>query len=499
MPTENSITFQATGGHNHNGIGSTLIDSTQYSIFDFSTGTLGSTTRIALQTQNKINLENWIISTVSSKVLQPAGLRLEPNTLHGKSIMADTITAEQISAGTITANEIAAKSITGAKLADGTIEGVNIAANAITANNIAADAITAREIAAGTITATEILAGTITGAKLANGTIEGANLVANTITGAQIATNAVGSDEVNDVMSIINVQSDFVATTATLYSTDYDGTTPGTGSAGWRLWANGDAEFNDVYVRGTVSASAGSIGAYQISGSIYCDTTPWMGLQYDNYRLTLNSNSTITARVINNYDQANDTHYSYNNGFTSELLINQLAATDGASIIVRSTPSGANSVIKPGIIDVNGSITAPSIYGRIYATTSGVSSGQTPVHQSGTAAALVRYTGSKREYKENIQDFTEFGLIDQLRPRIFTWKNVDNNDETSEQKTNRENQFDIGFIAEEVAEIENGRLASFEDDNKTIPSFWRYLDMIALLVAEVQDLRKRVKTLEDGV
>jgi len=45
------------------------------------------------------------------------------------------------------------------------------------------------------------------------------------------------------------------------------------GSAGWQIQADGSAEFNDVVVRGTIYASAGSIGGWTIaSGHLYAGT-----------------------------------------------------------------------------------------------------------------------------------------------------------------------------------------------------------------------------------
>lgn len=467
MASEFSITFVGAGGHNHNGAAGSgsLISTSSYSIFDWNTSTIGDQTRVLRQVQNKINLENWILELINSREISPRVLRLKPASLDGKIIVDGTLDAQKIITG----------SITGPLLANGTISGVNIVA--------------------GTINGPLLANGAVTGVKIAANTITADNITAKTITGAVIADDAVGSDQVDDVMSIINLQSDFIATNASIYSTDYNGTTPGTGSAGWRLWANGDAEFNDVYVRGTVIATNGAIGAYAISSDIEADSTRLEGLNTNNYRLTLTSNATIDARLIYIYDSVNDTHDI--GGFTSRVLINQGTPGSGASIIVNST-NGGNSVITPGIVDVNNSVTAPSIYGTIYATTSGPSATSSPIHQNGSGNALYR-ASSKREYKYDIKDFTEIGLIDKLQPRIFKWKTPVDREETEIQKTFRENSYDIGFIAEEVAEIENGRLANFEDDDKQIPSFWKYLDIIALLVAEVKDLRKRVKTLENGV
>lgn len=107
MPiSENGVSFFGSGGHSHNGVNSTIIDVGSYSLFDFSLGYTGSQSRINRQSVNQNAMEDWIVRVINSKVLQPSGLDLAPDTLNGKSIRANTITADQIAANTITANEL---------------------------------------------------------------------------------------------------------------------------------------------------------------------------------------------------------------------------------------------------------------------------------------------------------------------------------------------------------------------------------------------------------
>jgi len=114
-------------------------------------------------------------------------------------------------------------------------------------------------------------------------------------------------------------------------------------------------------------------------------------------------------------------------------------------------------------------------------------------------------SSSKRELKENIQDFSDIGLIDGLRPRTFTWKAFinrkdQNNEETEEQKLRRESAVHIGFIAEEVEEASNGLLSmyNYEEDGNGEVEMYKHLDILALAVANIQDLRKRVADLENS-
>jgi hypothetical protein len=116
MSSENSLSFFGAGGHSHNGVNSTLIDTTRYSIFDFSLGFVGSQARINSQSVKQRSFEDYVIRIINSQVLQPAGLSLDPDTLNGKTIRANTITSTEIQARTITSEEIRAATITANEL-----------------------------------------------------------------------------------------------------------------------------------------------------------------------------------------------------------------------------------------------------------------------------------------------------------------------------------------------------------------------------------------------
>lgn len=119
------------------------------------------------------------------------------------------------------------------------------------------------------------------------------------------------------------------------------------------------------------------------------------------------------------------------------------------------------------------------------------------VKQGGNGGALSRVS-SKRELKKEIQTFFDLSLIDELNPVKFKWiQGSPNEHELLKQK--RENNFSIGFIAEEVAEIRNGELGEYELVNDTlVPAFYKVFDILALAVANIKDLRKRVAELESN-
>ena len=110
-----------------------------------------------------------------------------------------------------------------------------------------------------------------------------------------------------------------------------------------------------------------------------------------------------------------------------------------------------------------------------------------------TTDAVVYNTSSDGRLKENLRDFTDSGrLIDSLKPRVFDWKNSDENGKNV-----------IGFIAQEEHAADPifahiGAVSVGDEDPETITKQWQRSDaaLIPILVAELQSLRVRVATLE---
>lgn len=214
MPiSENGVSFFGSGGHSHNGVNSTIIDVGSYSLFDFSLGYTGSQSRINRQSVNQNAMEDWIVRTINSKVLQPAGLNLSPNTLSGKAIRANTITADQISANTITANELVS--------------------NIVLVNNSIQSSVYSSGSEGWRISNTGV-------AEFNNVTVRGA-VVANsgTVGGIVISGSSISSTNFNTA-----------------------------NNAGFAIYSNGFADFNNVSVRGEILATSG-----QFSGTITANGT----------------------------------------------------------------------------------------------------------------------------------------------------------------------------------------------------------------------------------
>ena len=119
MPSENTIYFYpGRGGHSHNGNDSSFIDTSVYSLFDFSWGEVGDPDRRASQRINYNAFRDFVITTVNGSILEPSGLVLQPGMVNGSAhIISRSIAADTIAANTLTANEIAANTITSNEIA----------------------------------------------------------------------------------------------------------------------------------------------------------------------------------------------------------------------------------------------------------------------------------------------------------------------------------------------------------------------------------------------
>lgn len=150
--------------------------------------------------------------------------------------------------------------ITETQIADDSISTPKLQANAVTANEIASNTITANEIASGTITANEILSGTITSAQIASNTITANEIASNTITAGEIASGTITATEIAtgtitaDKINVSNLFSQQI----TIGTGGYIQGNYSAGSTGFRINANGTAEFRQVTVAGQIITDIGS-------------------------------------------------------------------------------------------------------------------------------------------------------------------------------------------------------------------------------------------------
>ena len=135
---ESSIVF-FVGGHNHDGESSTLIDTDQYSIYDWNIGvTSGSGQRGQRQDENAASFRLLIDSIVKETTLGPSGIRLTPNSITGIHIASNSITANELSANIILVNNvIRSNNFDGNVAANGSITSAGTAGWAISGDGTA--------------------------------------------------------------------------------------------------------------------------------------------------------------------------------------------------------------------------------------------------------------------------------------------------------------------------------------------------------------------------
>ena len=275
--SENTIVFSPAGGHSHNGRNSSLIDSTAYSVYDFSptfVGTEVNPDRAVRQENNRIAFEDLIKRVVNNSVLAPAGIRLEPGSLNGSLIIANTITANQLAANTITASEISA----------GTITANELSSNIVLINN-------------------RITSQNWDGTILANGTIL-SNNIGNTgwaITNTHAVFDSTlirGSVAANSLVT----PNLTISNTGAIISTSFNVT------------AGGNVTATNANITGTITSGSGSIGGWTIDtariygGSTYLYSNGSMAIgattlaangRITNGGFTLSAAGALTATGVN--------------------------------------------------------------------------------------------------------------------------------------------------------------------------------------------------------
>jgi hypothetical protein len=120
--SESSIIF-FNGGHNHNGTSSALIDTSKYSLYDFTPDFLGTQARQdGPQANNYGKFQQVIARIVKEDVLTIAGIKLLPNEVQAVNISAGAVTANALAANIVLVNNvIRSNNFDGTVLANGTI------------------------------------------------------------------------------------------------------------------------------------------------------------------------------------------------------------------------------------------------------------------------------------------------------------------------------------------------------------------------------------------
>jgi len=306
-------------------------------------------------------------------------------------------------------------------------------------------------------------------------------------------------------------------------------------SAPFRVTPQGGLVASNANITGTINATSGTISGNLITGGTISGTS----ININNGAFQVNSDGSLTATNADITGEINATSGS----ISGSLVTGTITAADISGVKI----TGVN--IESSSIEVGGRILLPVDGGQIkLGTASGGSATQCYIFAGGDqglfidtsdrgstwiagqtvyvnyneftsgryVTGLATFTGSgsplsvsggeiirqtsKRELKENIQNFNNISIIDSLKPVTFTWKASVNSrkPETEEERIRRESSINIGFIAEEVEEASNGLLSvyNYEEGGAGEVEMYKHLDLLALAVASIQDLRKRVLELE---
>lgn len=320
--------------------GTATFSSTHFFAIDGSAGTANASVewRVAYATVFDVTSTEKYTTTIDANGIYTSTLnanqitagsisadRIATNSLNGNKITARTISADRIVTGTITANEIAADTITAAKIASRSITADKIKASAITAYEIAGSTITADEIAARTITAAKITSGTITANEINVGSIQTSVVTAGAVNGLTCTFNKgkIGGFTISGtaIYSVnvtpghnVGIQSDGYIyncsssnTSVNYWALNTDGSAIfGTGKI--KFGANGDGWLanknitwdtaGNVSMTGTISATSGKIGNFNISGGKLVNNTTTAAIEFTGLSgssLYLNTTSSLIA------------------------------------------------------------------------------------------------------------------------------------------------------------------------------------------------------------
>jgi hypothetical protein len=253
--------------------------------------------------------------------------------------------------------------------------------------------------------------------------------------------------------------------------------------------ASGNLYAENVDITGEINATSGSIsGDLLVGGTI--SSTDITGVNISGVNIT-GSDIVVGGRIRLPSDG-------------SQILLGTAAEGQATQVTIFATGSQGMYIDTSGLgsswfagatwyIDLQEFVSQRYITGlRTF-----VGGGTTLVVDSG---GYVNRVASKRELKDNIQDFGNISLIDKLRPVTFTWKKDPrpNKVETEDERIRRESSVNIGFIAEEVEEASDGLLSIYNhnEGGEGEVEMYKHLDITALSVANIKDLRARMSSLE---
>lgn len=517
---ETGVTFFRSGGHTHDGVNSSPIATSNYSIFDFGVDVTTNNqdrARELNRDNNRNRFNQYISSFISTQVLAPAGIELAENSVRGIHIGAREISTDKIGLNTITANNLANVITIDTQIVQSGNYVANTSGWLLSSNGFAEFG---NVKVRGEVNATS---GSFSGSITSNATITG-----GTISGGTISGGTISGGEIN-----IN-------------------------SGTFRVYSNGAMSASAATISGSVTASSGTIGGWTInSNSISGGNTT---LYSNGYISAVSSNFTtptigtpsITGGTGSNVAITNGTSAFNANGYISSVsgLLSNFTLGSNTFTQGNVTLSGAISVYQTSGGYVNGTLISgnsiifkyssstaatmrgfSSIYGSqltidttafvldncntvsITPVTSGgvvdIYLNPTSTTSSGNevryiAGRLYKFT-SRREFKNNITDIVDgLSLIKQLKPVSFTERYNLNVNEI--EKFLKSNKINYGFIVEDVESVDRNLVAydyagdptnvDWDDTSAFYPTVYDSNGIISMLTKAVQQLSDKIDALE---
>lgn len=492
---ESGVVFFKGGGHSHDGINSSPINTSSYSIFDFSlsiaTG-VNDTNREYTRSVNQQTFNQYISNFITSQVFQPAGIVLAENSVRGINIGADEITADKIAANTITANELSSEII----LVNNTIKSNNYVANtsgwAVFSNGFA-----------------EFMNANINGAIVANsGNIGGFTISSSTIS-AGSGTSYIALQS-NTSTNAYVIWAGNTTTTSAPFSVRNNGYIFANSAniGGWTVNTTAiSAGFTALYSNGYISAASPSLSNPTVAGAgttissggggtIGSIDINLGGLSYGtgSFGSTVSVYNSSKGIIL---DGSSLTSRYKNGGSTYGTIAAAIGSSAGASLTYDSNehyyPTTNYFVITPVSASTTVLMSLPSL-----------GSG-TPVYVSGTQ--LVKFT-SKRSLKYDITTYNDsIEKLKLLNPVSFKWRINKNSSNLALFLKDRDIRY--GFIVEELEQVDKGLINYDYVGPKETPDEEKFNDpqnfeavsydpngIISILTAALKNILARVENIE---
>lgn len=528
ITSETSISFKKIQGHSHDGVNSTLIDTTKYSLFDFIPAL--STQSLDSQRQryrnNNINImKKFIIDTVEERVLNPAGIAIQANTITSREIVSGTITADLLSANLILVNNIIKSNnyianSTGWIISyDGTAEFSDVKVRGTVVSN-------SGTIGGWTIDSNSIYSGT----KANSGDYSGVGNI--TIANTYISSNqfTIAADGVSTFKGTLSAPSGniggWIINPSNITSTGSDVVT---------LYSNGQFSVGSNANNKATITSTGDFYAVGSSGT-HSDTQLGLGnVRFYGPFYNVKKGNSSSANEVNLQMTFRDIAFykSNNSGYTIYIAGGNDYLSNGSRVGTTFIDVGGTGVTNDGSISCTGWFRSTGASGWFNQTYSGgfymtdstwirswlnksiITGGEiragyfsyTDTTTSGSSDVLVRdsTTGriyiksSLRELKDNITSLSNsLDIINKLKPRSFSWKLTPEQEEDQNEVLTKRTYKTSGFILDEVLDVSPELVTWRTDENGSLhPGYWKTDDFVAIAIQGIKELNKKVNDLEE--